>query len=287
MTPLTIPEEPQMNALLAAALLPGALLAATPNASGTLKLQGQTVTVQYAYAVQFPDWFDKSKLGTRLVVSDAPIPATAMSDDMALLAYAREGRINAIQFEFPAGGSNLNLSVLSNKIQGSISMGTTFDTSTLKVFNPKRIEGALSAPLKTMGDMQYAYDVRFATDIAPYTVPAAPTAADTAAAAKAASTQAYLAFTAAVRAGNKTQMLALASPKIRQMMDQPDFAEKLKFVQSMMPANIRVLKAEETGDDATLTVAATEQGKPRTGTVTMQRLNGKWFLVKESWKSSN
>ncbi|MBS1830427.1 MAG: hypothetical protein JST93_34310 [Acidobacteria bacterium] len=287
MTPQPIPEEPQMNALLAATLLPGALLAATPNASGTLQLQGATIAIKYAQAVQVPDWFDKTKFRTRLVVSDSPVPPAALYEDMELMSLAREGKFHGIQFEIPAGASNLNMNILSNKIDGNISMGGSFDSSSLKVFTPTRIEGALSQPLKKMGDMQYAYDVRFATDITPYAAPATPTPADTAAAAKAASTQAYLAFTAAVRSGNKTQMLALASPKIRQMMDQPDFAEKLKFVQSMMPAGIRVLKAEEIGDDAKLTVTGSEEGKAKQGTVTMQRLNGKWFLVKESWKSSN
>src|SRR5690349_454278 len=126
MTPHPVPEEPNMNALLAVSLLPGALLALNPNASGTLQLQGQSVTVKYAYAVQFPDWFDKTKLGTRLVVSDSPIPATALSDEMALMGLAREGRIHAVQFELPASGSNLNMAILSNKIPGSISMSSTF-----------------------------------------------------------------------------------------------------------------------------------------------------------------
>lgn len=287
MTPHTVPEDPQMNALLAAALLPGALLGAAPNASGTLQLQGATIAIQYAQAVQVPDWFDKTKFRTRLVVSDSPIPTAALYEDMDLMSLAREGKFHGVQFEIPAEASNLNMNILSNKLEGNLSMSGTFDRSTLKVFTATRIEGALTAPLKKMGDMQYAYDVRFATDIASYKVPAAPTAADTAAAAKAPSTQAYLAFTAAVRAGDKPKMLALATPKVRQMMDQPDFAEKLKFIQSMMPSNIRVLKAEETGDDAKLTVTATEEGKARSGTVTMQRLNGKWFLVKESWKSAN
>ncbi len=275
-----------MNMLIAAALLPGAMLAVAPNASGTLHLQNETIAMKYAQAVQIPDWFDKSKFGTRLVVSDSPIPAAAMTDTLEMMSLVREGRLHAVQFEIGAGGTSFSMSVLSNKVNGSLSMSSNFDVRTLKVFNPVRIEGALSQPPKKMLDMTFSYDVTFATGIAPHAVPAAPTPADGAAAANAPSAQAYLAFTAALRAGNKAKLLELASPKVREMMNTPDFAEKLSFIQSLMPADIRVLKAEETGDTAKLIVTGSEDGKTKHGTVTMLRSGGKWGLVKESWKST-
>lgn len=276
-----------MRTILAAVLMPGALLAAsTPNASGTLTIGKETIPMKYAQAIQFPDWFDKSKFGTRLVVSDVPVPAAAMSDPFAMMDAVRDGRIHAVQFEIGAEGTSFTMSIQSNKVEGSASMSSNFDVKTLKVYTPVRIEGALAAPTKKMFDMSYSYDVRFAADIAPRIVPVAPTAADTASAAKSASAQAYLAFNAAVRAGNKAKMLELSSPKVRQMMDRPDFAENLKFIQSMMPQDIKVLKAEETGDNSTLTVSGNEGGKTKNGTVTMLRVSGKWTLVKESWKST-
>ncbi len=275
-----------MRMLIAAAILPSALLAATPNASGSLQIQGKTIVMKYASAVQFPDWFDKTKMGTRLVVSDVPIPAAAMSETIDLMNLAQDGKMHAIQFEFGASGNSVSMSILSDKVEGSLSGSSNFDAKSLKVYTPVRIEGAMVSGPKKMFDMTYSYDVRFAADIAPRVVAAPPTAADTAAAAKAGSAQAYLAFTAALQSGNKAKMLELASPKVRQMMDQPDFVDKLSFVQAMTPKNIRVLKAEETGSDAKLTVSGVENGKTKHGTVTMQRLQGKWFMVKESWKST-
>jgi hypothetical protein len=160
-----------------------------------------------------------------------------------------------------------------------------FDAKAIPVFTARRMEGGLAMEPGKLGGTTYQYNVKFATDIAPRMVAAAPTAADAAEAGKAASAQAYLAFVAAVRGGNKAKMMELASPKVREMMSGPDFAETLKFVQSMMPANIKVLKATETGDEAKLVVTGTEEGKARQGTVTMMRQNGKWYMVKESWKS--
>jgi hypothetical protein len=274
-----------MKTLIAAAMLPGALLAAGGTASGTLTVNGQTLQMKYAYAAQFPDWFDKTKLATRLVVSDAPIPDAAIQDEMELMSLARAGKMNAVQFEIGAGKTNISMSIQSNKLGGSMSLSKNFDAKAIPVFTADRIEGALAAEPSKMGGMSYAYNLKFATAIAPRVVVAAPTPADAATAAKTGSAQAYLAFVAAVKAGNKAKMLELASPKVRQMMDQPDFAEKLSLVQAMMPSKIQVLKADETGDEAKLTVSGVEDGKTRQGTVTMMRQAGKWYLVKEAWRS--
>jgi hypothetical protein len=274
-----------MKTLVAAAMLPGALMAAGGTASGTLTVNGQVFPVKYAYAAQFPDFFDKSKLATRLVVSDAPIPDAAIQDEMELMSLARAGKMNAVQFEIGASKSNISMSIHSNKLGGSMNMSKNFDAKSIPVFTADRIEGALSAEPAKMGGMSYAYNVKFATAIAPCVVAAVPTAADAAAAATAGSAQAYLAFVAAVKAGNKAKMLELASPKVRQMMDQPDFAENLSMVQALMPSKIQVLKADEAGDEAKLTVSGVEDGKTKQGTVTMMRQAGKWYLVKESWRS--
>ena len=272
-----------MRTFAAFLMLPAALLAGT--ASGTMTVQGQAIAVKYAYAVQIPDWFDKTKTGTRLLVSDAPVPEAMLQDEGELMRLSRDGKINAVQFEIGADRSSLSMSILSNRLGGSVSVSKTFDAKTLPVFTGSRIEGALSMERATLGSSSYQYSVKFAADIAPRVVAAAPTAADAASAAKSASAQAYLGWVAAVRSGNKAKMLELASPSVRKMIDQPDFAENLSFVQSMMPSNIKVLKATETGDEAKLQVTGVEEGKTQDGTVTLMRQNGKWFLVKESWKS--
>jgi hypothetical protein len=273
-----------MKTLAMAAMIPAALMAGT--ASGTVTVQGQTIEMKYAYAVQIPDFFDKTKMGTRLVVSDAPVPEAALQEDMELMSLSRSGKFNAIQFEFGESRGNVSMFVLSNKLGGSLSVSKNFDPKSIPVFTATKMEGALAAEPSKLGGMSYQYNVKFSTPIAPRVVAAAPSPADAAAAAKAVSAQSYLAFVAAVRSGNKAKMLELASPKVRQMMDTPDFAQNLSLVQAMLPSNIKVMKATETGDEATLIVTGTEEGKTKRGTVTMMRQGGKWFIVKESWKSA-
>jgi hypothetical protein len=272
--------------MIAVALLPGALMAAGGTASGTLTVQGQTIQMKYAYAVQIPDFFDKSKVGTRLLVSDAPVSEAAVQEDMDLMSLSRAGKINAVQFEFGAGRSSVSISVLSNKLGGSLSVSKGFDPKSVPVFTATRMEGTMAVEPSKLGPMTYQYNIKFATPISPRVVAAEPTPSDAAAASKSNSAQAYLAFVAAVRKGDKAKMLELASPRVRQMMDTPDFSQNLAMVQAMLPAQIQVLKATETGDEATLLVKGTEEGKTKRGTVTMLRQGGKWFIVKESWKSA-
>ncbi len=247
-------------------------------ATGTLTVNGHTIAMKHAQAAATED-------GTRLVVSDAPIPASAVQDRFELMRLTRDGKVNAIQFEIGAAKTSLGTAIMSNKLEASVSISTGFDAKSIPTFTSTRMEGALSIPPSTLGPMKYQYNIRFAADVAARVTKVAPTPQDTTSAAKAASAQAYLAFVAALRAGNKARMLELSSPRVRQMMDQPDFAEKLSFIQSMLPANIQVLKAEESGDSSTLTVTGTEEGKRKEGTVKLVRQAGKWCIERESWTS--
>lgn len=275
-----------MKIMIAVAIMPGVLLAAGGTASGTLTVQGQTIPMKYAYAVQIPDFFDKAKLGTRLVVSDVPLSEAAVQEEMELMSLSRVGKLNAVQFEFGAERSSVSMSILSNKLGGSVSMSKGFDAKAIPVFTATQMEGVMAVEPSKLGPMTYQYHVKFAAPIAARVIAPAPTASDAAAAVKSAPAQAYLAFVAAVRKGDKAQMLALASPKVRQMMDTPEFAQNLSLVQAMLPSKIQVLKASENGDEATLTVSGMEEGRPKHGTVTMFRQGGKWFIVKESWKGA-
>jgi hypothetical protein len=174
---------------------------------------------------------------------------------------------------------------MSNAYEGSISMSGTFDSAKeLAVFTEKRIEGTMVQEPRKLGHTTYAFDVKFAADVAPRVIESEPTPADTAAAAKAASTKAYLAFIEAVRKGDKAKLLAMSPPERREMIDTPDFPEILKMVQAMMAQNIRVLKTTETGDKAILIASGIEDGKEQRGKITMIRQsNGSWAMERESW----
>lgn len=147
------------------------------------------------------------------------------------------------------------------------------------MFTTKRVEGKLHAdPDEHMG-----YDIQFAANV---TAPeAAPTAADAVAAAGKESTKSYLALVDAIRTGNKQKIMELCPPEKRAQIDTPDFPKMLQMVQMMTPTDIKVLKATETGDRATLVAKGMMDGKAQRGKIYLTRSNGKWVMSNETWGS--
>lgn len=110
----------------------------------------------------------------------------------------------------------------------------------------------------------------------------APTAADKAAAGRAAATQAYLAYQKALMAGDKEGIKRAVDPAKAAHVDTPEFPQMIKFIQEMQPKKIEVLRAVEQGEDAELTLSG--NGGADTGTVKLKRINGAWLIMRESWK---
>lgn len=54
----------------------------------------------------------------------------------------------------------------------------------------------------------------------------------------------------------------------------------------MEPKQIKILKATEDGDVATLVLTGVLDGKPQKGTATMKKINGQWLMAGEAWKGS-
>jgi hypothetical protein len=127
-------------------------------------------------------------MGTRLVVSDTPVPETAMNNEAELMSLTRAGLMNAVQFEIEADGASVSISILSNKLGGSVSVSKLVDRKEIPVFTSDRIAGAFSMAPSTLGSMRYRFNLRFETPITPRA--AAPKAHD--AAGPSAPTQAML-----------------------------------------------------------------------------------------------
>ena len=253
-------------------LLPAVALHAQ-TASGTLTIGKDQFEMKYAAALQV-------KNGTRIVLADKPIPEDLL-DDEAQIWDLKTRSYHGLEANIDADKKNYSLFVISPTLQGSVSISGTFHREWLSTFTAKRVEGALEAPPKQIGDDTVGYAVKFAATVAPAEPP--PTAADQAAAASKESTKVYLALVAAIRAGDKQKIIALAPPDKRGVIDTPDFPQILKLVQAMTPTNIQVLKATETGDHAKLIARGTLDGAPQRGNIYHNRVNGRWIMAGESW----
>jgi len=260
-------------ALLLSVSLAAVLQAQT--ASGTLSIGKDQFEMKYAAAAQI-------KNGTRIVLADKPIPADLLDDEAQIWDLKASGH-HGLELNIDADRKNYSLFVISSTLNGTVTMSGTFHPEWLSTFTASRVEGAFKAEPKQIGDDTVGYAVKFAAAVAP--AEPAPTSADSAAAANKESTKVYLALVAAIRAGDKQKIMALAPPDKRAAIDTPQFPEMLKMVQAMTPTNIQVLKATETGDHAKLIARGTLEGTAQRGNIYLNRVNGRWIMAGESWAS--
>jgi hypothetical protein len=252
-------------------------------ASGTLTVNGKSFEMKHAYALQIEDWTDKSKNATLLIVCDKPLPAKLLTEELDTFAL-RDAGVNGIKFEFVSGGTNYAMMLVGAEINGSVSVSGTFDTDQFTAFSDSHVAGKTMNE-KELGDTTFRYEISFDADVAPRVAKVAPTAEDEAAARNAESAKAYFAFYQALKSGDLKALRTMVDPEHAKEMDRPEFKENLAFIQSMMPTDVKVLKATEEGDNAELMLSGKDSGEDRAGTVLMVKKNGKWLVEKESWKS--
>jgi len=264
--------------IVAAAIGP---LQAQSTVSGVVAINNDRYNLNSVAAVVVPDSFDKSKtkVRTRVVLTDKPVPPDILDDYSLILDLKAQG-YHGLEIEFSEDRALYSLSVISDTLQGSISTSGTFDGKKLEVFTKQRVAGEIEAKPEKIGQVTISYSVKFDTSVEPQDT---PTAADTVAAASKESTKAYLALIAAIRAGDKQRLLDLSPPERRAAIESPNFPKAIQFLQSITPEKIDVLKAFENGDRAKLIVTGTTNGKSRHAKVYLSKVNGKWILLTESW----
>lgn len=261
-------------------LLATACLTTAFAAPGKLVLDGKTYELSHVYARRSPDVFDSKKMTTYLLASDIELSAADRVDNDAIRELTWSGKMNAVEIELTDGG--ISWSILSRQSKMSMSGSKSPNPFALEV-TPDRIRGTvkMAAPDK-LGDTSYYYEFPVDAVIEKKVEAPPPTAADKVAAQSAASTKAYQAYLVVLMKGDKVGLKKAVDPAKAKMMDTPEFPEMIKFIQSMQPKNVTVLRATENGDKADLIVSG--NGGSETGTVKMQKINGTWIVMKESWK---
>ena len=98
--------------------------------------------------------------------------------------------------------------------------------------------------------------------------------------------KAYLALNKAMLAGDMDTLATLLPPEqvaeMRKAQGTPEFAAQLAFLQAMTPSTVRIKGGRIDGDKAWLEFDAEEGGTPRSGTVEMSKVGGRWKVDKES-----
>jgi hypothetical protein len=264
------------------AVIAAGTLHAQGTVSGFVTINNDRFELNSVAAMLVPDSFDKTKtkVRTRMVLADKPVPQDVLDDQSQIWDLKTQG-YHGLQIEFSEDRAYYSLLVISGTLHSSVSTSGTFDSKKLTISTGQRVAGALETKPDKVGEVTLSYSVKFDTRVA--SQDPAPTAADTVAAAGKESTQAYLALVAAIRAGDKQRMLDLSPPERRAAIDSPKFPEALRMIQSLTPQKIEILKATENGDRAKLIARGTSDDMTHLAKIYMNRVDGKWILITESW----
>lgn len=137
-------------------------------AEGTLTVNGKTTNVAYAYAKSVPGFADPNVPDVQVILSDVPLDAAALADDLARVQLAQQGKLHAFEITIDASGAPISTAWRHNGFQGGMPSGlSSDDVFTKKVFDGKVVEGSYkSGPNDEFFDDKYSFDVSFSAEIA-------------------------------------------------------------------------------------------------------------------------
>jgi Domain of unknown function (DUF4878) len=263
-----------------------AVRAAEGKADGKVTVNGKTSTVKYAYASAGPGFFDKTKEDVTVILSDVPLDGKALEDEFERIHMAEAGKLHAFEIQLNASGAPISTSFRNDAFKKASPSGmSSADVFEKKTFDGKTVEGHYKSdkPHEFFGDT-YSFDVTFKADITRKAKPVPPSAADTAAAAKSPQAKVYGDFLKAVQNEDLDGLRKLFTKEQAKNLDSPDAKKMVGLVKIMSATDIKVLKVDEKGDKADLTVNGKQDGKIANGVVHMVKEGGAWKVEREEWK---
>ena len=195
-----------------------------PNtAQGSITVNGKKTEFRHAYAVTRPARADK-KAETVLVISDKPLAAAAVVDDIERMKVQRRDGLNLIEVKFDdrktVVGTNFEVAPLV------VSAFSTEFKMTVETATDKVLKGRFnSASDHKMRDNTYTFDVRFnATMTAPPSALSGKEAWDTP------QGKVFAEYLRASRAGDKAAIKRVVTDVVRKELDGPKGGELMKFL---------------------------------------------------------
>ena len=115
-----------------------------------------------------PGFFDENTKDTRVIVSDVPLDAKALSDDFVRNDLASAGKLHAFESTIDATGKPVSTVWRHNGFKGPMPSGlSTADVFTKQVLDGKTVAGSYkSAEVAEFFGNTYAFDVTFRAAIA-------------------------------------------------------------------------------------------------------------------------
>jgi hypothetical protein len=266
-----------LTALLAAA---GARADEPGTARGKLTVAGKTTPLSYAYARAQKGFFDKAKDDVLVILSDVPIPETALGDEFARHRMASEGKLHAVEVVLNSEKQAVSGGLLHDafsKTNGYVSVAGMHEFKPT-IFDGKQVAGSLGMdkPNEFMGNT-FEYSATFS---APVWHRSPPTATG-AAAAQTAAGKATLAFLSAARAGRISELKKVMSAGIARELDGPDGKTMRDALKNMAPdpKTAEIESADILGDAAEVTVVEKSKDGSVTSKIRLALEHGAWKVT--------
>jgi len=249
--------------------------------SGSIVIDGDTIALRHVLARKVPDFWDKDKIVTQVLLTAERVPEEALEDGFALLEAVRAGTVTGVRVEYEDDGRSVTGNMLSARLAGDLSVSRSGSNVRPAVFTTSRIEGSFESTNRDLDGTPVQVTVQWSARVLPMPVVVEPTAADAAAALQHPAVQAWQAIEKAIHTGDKAALLKVAPAQIREMANQPDFAEGFTMMKDMTPKVARFLRVTERNGKAIIEAEAPGlvDRTLKRGTITMVKDDaGVWWV---------
>jgi hypothetical protein len=255
-------------ALLLSATLAAA--AATPPASGTFTVDGETYTV--ADAVAYPDGDEVAVVVSNQVFDRKALAKDGKLDDFDVMRHGDEG-VASFTIDIAADGTLSGYGVRTRSGGGGGYSSEVADGLSLARRGSSHVAGALRFTTDERGaDLRFDLPVQATLARAGTPLPAGGGEIG----------RELLAHFAAMASGDKDRLLAVTPPDRRAeqkaMMDEPDAAPMIALLAGMAPREVVVTGGTRDGDSAVLEFTGTRDGAKLAGTIDGTRVDGRWYF---------
>jgi len=249
---------------------------------GYVAVNGKFTGIAHVYAYQLPETGQANAITTVIVASDKPIPEDLRSHRPKEFAL-RDAGIFVAMIEFGKDPVEYTFTMTGAGVEGRSIFTDKLPADPWAVRSAERVQLGMQQQVKTgSGTIAFMFDI----DTKPTVVASRPQAnpAEVEAARKAASTAAFLVYYEALRKGDWKTLATVVMPDDAALLKEDFYRDAMKIKAQHMASDLKVLKAEERGDTAELTITGTETGVAgRMGKAVLKKVNGKWLVESESW----
>jgi len=258
-----------------------ATAADAPSLKGTFTVNGETKALPYVYVIpEEKGFYDEADPTFKLLLVGREVPERELDEHVWDAALIELGITKTAEFDdapkWQVYSQNI---VMDPDAAGNVS-GGTYPELELTASGPDKYAGHVwtKEPIDFFGD-KIAYDFTFSASVSDPDAPIGePLPAGGGEPGKA-----YLAWVAALHAGDLAKLKTMVPAEMAAQFDEADAAEGLEFMQMMTPTDIKILGGSTDGTTAILKVEGMMDGEKVAGEVTLEKMDGHWMATKSSW----